>query len=357
MPTNFERPTRRQILARVQADVEGEVDGVSAQVRRRPEFGLAVGVTGAADSLHAHLAWVAEQIIPDQAAERVLLRWADLFGLSRNVATAATGTITVTGSGGTLPAATEWIRVSDGMSFTTDTDYTITTTAPVAVTAAAGFEGLAGNLSTGTKLQLVSPIAGVDSEATVLTPGLVGGADQETLAALLVRLLDRIQRPPLGGAPGDHAAWALEVSGVTRAWEYAGRDGNGNPGIGKVAVTFMCDGSFTNGIPDSDKVLEVQNYLDARSPAEVIVFAPTPVDYDWRVVPSPNTVLVQNAIIAEVTDMLARDAEPGGTIKISRFEEAVSTATGEISHATYTPAGDVTVDFGEISVPGTPTWI
>jgi uncharacterized phage protein gp47/JayE len=357
MPTNFTRPTRRQILARVQADIEGEVDGVSAQVRRRPEFGLAVGLTGAADSLHAHLAWVAEQIIVDQAAERFLLRWADLFGLARNPATAAGGTITVTGSGGTLPATTEWIRVSDGMSFATDADHTITTTAPVAITAADGFEGIAGNLSTGTKLQLVSPIAGVDSEATVLAT-FTGGTDQETLPALLVRLLDRIQRPPLGGAPGDHAVWAEEVSFVDTAWEYAGRDGNGNPGVGKVAVTFVL-APDTNGdivVPDVDQVAEVQAYLDARSPAEVIVFAPDRYVLNWHVIPAPDTPAIRLAITAEVKAMLARDVEPGGTIRKSRFEEAVSAATGEVSHSTDTPAADLALDFGVVAVAGTPNY-
>jgi uncharacterized phage protein gp47/JayE len=351
MPSNFERPTPAQLIARVQSDIESEVDGVSAQVRRRPEHGHARAVAGVAHGLHGHLAWVAEQILPDQAAERFLLRWADLFGLSRKPATAASGTITVTGSGGTLPAGTEWLRVADGMSFTTDAEVAPVTSESVAITAAVGFEGAAGNLTAGTKLQLVSNIAGIDSEATVVS--LAGGTDIESPDDLRDRLLDRIQRPPLGGAPGDHAAWALEVPGVDKAWEYAGVDGIGNPGAGKVAVTFVVD-DVDNPIPDPDLVAEVQAYLDDRSPAQVIVFAPTPKPYNWHLVPVPDTVT--DEITDEVKDMLHRDGEPGGVIRVSRFEEAVSAAAGETSHNTIEPTTDRDANFGELWVPGTATY-
>lgn len=357
MPTNFERPTPAQLIARAQSDIESEVDGVSARVRRTPEHAHARAIAGVAHGLHGHLAWVAEQIIVDQASERFVLRYAGLFGLSRRPATAAAGSLTVTGSGGTLPAGTVWIRVADGLTFTTDVEVAPVTSATAAITAATGFEGSAGNLETGTKLQLVSSIVGVDNEATVLAPGLAGGAEQESIQALTLRLLDRIQRPPLGGAPGDHRTWALEVPGVYQAWEYAGKNGLGNPAVGRVALTFVGideDGNLT--IPDAGAVAEVQDYLDARSPAEVIVFAPTPIDYPWTVESVPGSDAVHDAITTSVKQMLARDAEPGGVIRLSRFEEAVSVATGEESHDTTVPADDVEYDFGEIAVPGTPTY-
>lgn len=356
MSTNFVRPTRQQILSRAISDIEGEVDGVSAQVRRRPEFAHAVAITGVSDSLHGHLAWVAEQIIVDQASERFILRWADFFGVFRKPAAPAKGTLLVTGTGGSLSAGAQWIRIADGLTFTTDAAVSGVSSATVAITAADGFEGGTGNLLAGTKLQLVSPVAGVDSEATVQAPGLSGGVEQESVEALVLRVLDRVQRPPLGGAPGDHVAWALEVPGVTRAWEYGGRDGMGNPGIGKVAVTFVCDGE-TEIIPDESKVAEVQAYLEARSPAEVIVFAPTPVSFNWNVLPNPALGSVQDAITKEVQDMLRRDAEPGGVIYVSRFEEAVSAATGELSHTTISPTADIAYAFGELAVAGTAAYI
>lgn len=355
MPTNFVRPRPAQILARVQADIEGELDGVSAQIRRSPELAHARAIKSVAHHLHGHLAWIAEQIIVDQAAERFVLRWAGMFGIIRKPATPAVGSITVTGTGGSMPAGTEWVRVQDGLSFTTDAAAAPITSTAVEVTAGVGFEGAVGNLAAGQKLQLVSQIAGIDSAATVID-GFSGGADLESLESVLARFLDRIQRPSLGGAPGDHVAWALELSGPTRPWEYKGKDGVGNPGYGKIAVTFVLDDNETDIIPDAGWVAQVQEYLDARSPAEVIVFAPTPVAFATQIDLGDNdTPEVRAAVQAELRDMLRRDAEPGGTIYLSRIHEAISVAAGEVSHNLISPVADVTHGFGEIAVYVTPT--
>jgi uncharacterized phage protein gp47/JayE len=358
MPTNFTRPSAVEILTRVKSDVEGELSGVSARLRRTVELGLAKAITGVSHTLHGHLAWVAEQILPDTASTAFLLRWASLFGVDRTPAVAATGSISVTGTGGTIASGTQFLRLVDGQVFTADATTAAVTSDDIAVTALVA--GSAGNLETGEALQLSSPISGIDSAATVTSPGLSGGIDQETLPALLARLLLRIQKPPMGGAPSDHVTWALEVPGVTRAWEYAGTDGLGNPALGKVAVAFVRDGDGSGAaiIPDAGEVATVQAYLDARSPAMVEVFAPTPVTLNYHIVLVPyGDANVQNAVIAELQDMLARDAEPGGTILLSRFNEAVSVAAGETSHTTITPAADVTHNFGEIAIlSAIPNW-
>jgi len=351
--TDFTRPTLAALIARAKGDIESEVDGVTAQVRRRPEYALAVALAGLADSQHGHLAWDAEQIIVDQAVERFVLRWGGNFGINRKAPAKATGTILVTGTGGTLTAGSEWIWTAGGVSFTVDADHAGLTSESVAITAEVG--GTPGNVPTGTTLQLVSSTLGISSTATVQAPGLEGGTELEALDAYIARVLDRMSRPPLGGASGDYRAWALEVPGVYKAWEYKGTDGLGNPGIGKVAVTFVqrdVDGNLV--LPDADAVQVVQDYLDARAPAQVIVFAPTPQSYDWAV--TLNPIGAATAVTAEVKAMLARDAEPGGTIFRSRFDEAVSAATGEVSHSTSVPAGDVSTAFGVIAVPGTPSY-
>lgn len=357
MPTNFERPTPAQLIARAQTDIESEVAGVSAQVRRRPEYAHARAIAGTAHGLHGHLAWVAEQIIVDQASEKFVLRWADFFGLIRKAPVAATGTITVTGSGGTLPAGALWIRVADGLTFATDDEHNAVTSAAVAITAAEGFEGKAGNLTAGTVLQLVSSIAGINGTATVVS--LSGGSDVESIDDLRERLVLRVQRPPLGGAPGDHATWALEVPGVYKVWEYAGRDGIGNPGIGKVAVTFVLEPDDDGNVqlPNPTQVADVQQYLDDRSPAQVIVFALEPVPLVTQIDLGENdTTAIRDAVKAELKAMLARDAEPGGTVFLSRINEAISVAAGEYSHDLITPSANVTVPFGHISTYVDPSW-
>ena len=352
MPTNFTRPTAAEILARIKTDIEGALSGVSARLRNTFELGVAKAQAGVSHALHGHLAWVAEQIIADTAAEAFLVRWGALFGVDRVAAAPAVGFLAVTGTGGTIPAGAEFIRAADGQAFTADATTVGVTATTIAVTAVVA--GQAGNLEIGEAVSLSSPIANVDSAATT-TAAFSSGADLESLADLLERVLLRMQTPPMGGAPGDHETWALEVAGVTRAWEYPRVGSTGNPGLGKVALIFVRD-SDASLIPDSGEVAAVQAYLDARSPAEVFVVAPTAVAFDYSVTLDPSNATVEAAVEAEVADMLAREAEPGGTLSLSRLNEAISAAAGEVSHTLNSPTTDTVYAFGVIATYGTATF-
>ena len=359
MATDFNRPTLLELLARAQADLEGAVTGIRARLRRRFERALAFALASLADSLHGHQQWVADQIFPDTAAERILLRWCSLFGVSRKAAERSAGIIIVTGAGGDIPIGTRYVRRSDGRLYETTALADDVINETVALRAVEG--GIDGDMDESEELSLVSPIANVDSLATVGSGGLVNGFDIESLNDLLLRLLDRIQHPPMGGAPGDYVTWAREVSGVTRAWEYRGIDGMGNPGAGRVSLTFVLDvvdgdGNASVVIPDGAKVAEVQAYLEARAPAEAIVFAPVPEPYDATIALSPNTTAVRQAVTAEINDMIFRDAVPGGAIRSSRANEAISGAEGELDHELTLPAGDKAHAFGIIAVPGSLTF-
>ena len=350
----FTRPTLPTLIDRVQTDIDTALTGVNARVRRTVEHAFARAVAGVAHGLHGHLAWVGEQAVPDRAGTVFLLRWASFFGVTRKAAVAAQFPIKVTGNGGDLPAGTEWTRLADDAVFTVDSDRDdVDPSATIQVTAQT--PGAASNMTPGETLALVSPLAGIDSTALVSTGGTeVTGTDVESEAELLSRLLLRIQGPPMGGAPGDHTQWALEVAGVTRAWEFPRVDAAGNSGVGKVAVTFVRDNQ-PDIIPTADEVAVVQGHLDTLSPATVIVFAPTAVDFDYSIQLEPNTAAVQAAVDAEIADLLA-SVEPGGTILWSLINEAISVAAGETDHVLTTPAGNVDLAFGEMAVPGTPTY-
>lgn len=360
MASNFVRPTLAQLIDRAQTDIEGALTGVNAKLRRTVEFVLARTMAGLSHGQHGHLAWIAEQILPDTAAERFLLRWSDLFGVDRIEGVLAGGpatasdSITVTGTGGTVPLGRVFLRPSDGAEFTADAAVgPISGTATVNVTAV--LVGDDFNMTSGQILTLETPITDIVSDATVDSGGITEGADLETLVALLVRLLAVIRKPPLGGAPGDHVIWALEVPGVTRAWEFKGTDGVGNPGLGKVALTFVRDDDVSI-IPDAGEVTTVQDHVQAKSPAEVITFAPTTLAYDTTIqqAPFPDTD-VTAAIEAELADMLLREAAPGGTILFSVANEAISAAEGETDHVLVSPSGNTTHVFGQLAVPGTNT--
>ena len=352
----FVRPTLQTIIDRVQSDIEGRITGADATLKNTLLNILAMALAGVAHGLYGYQAWQARQILPDTAENELLDRHADWWGVTRNPVAAAVGTVTFTGTDAvTIPAGTTLQR-SDGAEYTTDADGVIASgSVSVAVTASLG--GVEGNASSGQSLQLVTPISGVQSVALVDAGGLVGGTDIETDDALRTRLRQRVQQAPQGGAGADYDVWAKEVSGVTRVWVL--------PqwlGAGTVGVAFVRDGDATF-IPDAAEVQAVQDYIDTVRPvtASVSVFAPTAVPVGMTIKLSPNTAAVQAAVQAELDDLFARDAnvEDGagsGTMLLSRINEAISIATGELDHVLVTPVADVTLSAGEIATVGTITW-
>ena len=143
---------------------------------------------------------------------------------------------------------------------------------------------------------------------------------------------------------------------VTRAWVARALA----RGLGTVDVYVMTDDATANGIPTAAVVAIVQAYIDARRPvtADVDVFAPTAEELDITINnATPSTQAVQDAIEAELGDLIRRESEPGGTILISRIREAISTAQGETDHELTAPVADVAVAASaEISVLGTVTF-
>lgn len=358
MASNFTRPTLVELVDRAWTDIRASVTGLAEWFRRSVEYGIARALAGMSHGLHGHASWLVDQAFVQFAEEAALLRRGDERGVGRNGAEVAAGFVTVTGAGAAdILNGTLFQRAHDGWTYEAETDYlSVTTPYTIRVRAAEGFEGIAGNLSEGETLSFVSPVPEFDSTITVTDGlgGLIGGADIEDLEDYRERLHDNIRTPVLGGAPGDHKRWALEVSGVKKAWEYRGTNGVGNPAFGRVGITFIIDAEDI--IPDGSMVESVRQYVQSKSTAEVIVFAPTPVAFDFTCSVVPNTLAVRTAVEAEVFEMVQRETEPGKRLRLSSIDEAISIATGEESHELTVPAADIELEFGEILVPGVATF-
>lgn len=239
-----------------------------------------------------------------------------------------------------------------------ETTYVTTAAAEIAggtamVAVAAVTPGAVGNLAAGVGLKMLGTVAGVNTVALVADPGLAGGADMEADPSLLARLLDRIRQPPHGGAAHDYIRWALEISGVTRAWvkpEWFG--------IGTIGLMFVCDDA-PDTIPTAEKVAEVQAHIDMVKPVqvEVVVFAPTgnPITPTFTAL-TPDTDAVKANIVAELRALLRREAEPGASIPISRIRNAVSTALGESDYTMPSPSDNFTSAPHQIATIGVITW-
>lgn len=349
----FNRPKLADLLSRTEAELAARL-GLGPLLPRSVLAVLARLVAGQSHLLHAHVGYAVDQVFPDTADADNLVRIASRHGILRKAALSAFGPVVFTGTEGTtVPQGTLVRRVDD-------TEYSVAVAGDisggsVSLVVRAVVAELAGDTVATTVLTLVSPVSGIDTNATVDTGGIVNGADVESDANLLERLLQRLQTPPQGGAQADYVKWALEIAEVTRAFALPQHFGPGT-----VGVTFLVDDDPTTPIPDAAKVLEVQEYIDdpTRRPvtAAVTVFAPVEVQLDPEIILVPDTTDVRAAVTASLEDMLKEDAAPGGTILLSRIREAISTAQGETDHTLVSPVADVTTLAGEIPTLGTITW-
>ncbi len=350
--SDFTTPTLSQCIDQARNDINGRLSGVDGFLRRTLIDVCAVVWGGVMFMLYSFLLVLADEMMVDKA-QLWLKRHAAIWGITAGAPKYAAGPVTLTGSAGAFVAAGTILQRADQVSYIIADETTFTgTSATVQVTCQT--VGAAGNAIAGTALSFVSPVSGVSSAAVVAAPGITGGSDEEDKEVLRARILDRIQEPPRGGADPDYKKWVKEVFPAAKVWVY--------PlwmGAGTVGVAFIHP-DRDDVIPTSAEVDQVTAYIqDGRRPvtANVYVFAPIadPIAYQIHLVPATDAVKV--AVIAQLKDMLIRDAQPGGTELLSRINEAISLADGETDHTLVAPIAAVTHSPGHIAVYADPTWV
>lgn len=346
----FNRPTLEELVQRVSVDIETTLSVAGARLRNFFVTLFGKVVAGVAHLLHGHLEYISRQIFPQTADSENLAIHADIYGLSKEAGTFAERVITIEGVDGiTIDAETE-LTTSDGVTFRTLSDVTISS-GSATVTARATTSGEIGNAAVGTILTFINPIAGVTGEAEVTAVG-VDGEDEESDESLLDRLLDRIQTPPLGGTQHDYETWAKQVNGVTRAWA--------KPlylGAGTVATFFVRDGESPI-FPSVAEVSEVSAYIESVKPigAHSYVFSPTADLVNMTIELNPDTATIRANVQEELEDLFFRESGPGETILLSHINEAISIASEENDHILYQPSANFTSPNGKMPMLGTITW-
>lgn len=349
----FNRPTLQALIDRAIADISSRLPGADALVRRSNLYVLSRVHSGAMHELYGELDWLSRQALPDTCDDDVLLRWANVFlSVPRKAATFAVGQTAFSGTNGSVIVAGTVLQRGDGTEYTVNADTVVAAgTATVNVTAMVA--GAAGNAAANTQLSLVSPISGISAAGTVAAGGLANGFDIESITSVRGRLLTRLRQAPQAGTSVDYENWALEVSGVTRAWclpKYYGTR--------TVGLCFVTDGAVGGMIPSGATVAAVQAHIDTVRPvtADATVFAPIADPLNFTIALTPNTAVVQAAVLAELTDLLNREAVPGGTLLLSHIRQAISVAAGETDHVLVTPAANVVSPAGHIATMGAITW-
>lgn len=295
-------------------------------------FVKAVGLHGAYRYLRD---FIARQAIPIKSSGEFLDGWLATYGMTRKEAAAATGLVSGTGVTATLLVTGTIMQTTDGRQYKVSADVAVAA-GVVTASVIALVAGVAGNLSGGTALALVSPVAGIDSAFAAAMPnGVSNGADAETDAQAIYRLQQRLSNEPMGGCPADYARWALQVAGITRAW------GLRNPaGATTAGVIIMADGNAAPGLPTVGQQQAVLDYIrDPKRgpPDELFVIIPTAVTINVTVNVSPDTAAIRAGVLTALQDLFFREAVPGGSIPHAHLVEVISSVTGEYNHTISAP--------------------
>lgn len=373
----FSRPTLAEIQQQVAQDINAQLPGADALLRFS-NMGITGRVQAGLTHLHyGYLDWIAKQAVPYTATGEFLEAWAGLKGVTRKPAAQASGQVTFNGAVGTLiPAGTPLVR-GDGVGYTSTADATVSGggTATVLATAnadATGQTGAFGNCAAGTVITLGTAIAGVQSGGTVAV-AFTGGADLETDDSLRTRMLAAFQQVPQGGAMNDYIQWAMDVSGVTRAW----CNPNG-AGAGTVVVYTMWDsaeaasGGFpqgTNGVASGEPrdvaatgdQLVVANAIFPLQPVTALVYscAPAAAPVNFTISGIASVSAATKALIAAAIDgvFFLYGTPKGGTIALSLIESAIAAIAGTTGFLITTPAGNISSALGSLPTRGVISYV
>jgi uncharacterized phage protein gp47/JayE len=305
--------------------------------------------------------FIARQAVPIFSAKAFLDGWLATYRMVRKEAAAASGQVSGTGVNTTILPAGTLLQAADGDQYRVSADATVAA-GVVTATVVALIAGVAGNREQATALTLVSPVVGIDSAFAVDVDGISGGAEVESDSEAIYRLQQRLGNEPLGGSPADYARWALQLSGITRAW------GVRNPaGPTSAGVIIMADGNVPPGLPTEGQRVMVRDYiLDPRRgpPDELFVIIPDAQAVDPVIGLSPDSASARAACTAALKDVFFREATPGQGLPISHLSEAISQVTGEYNH-TLEVGGSIVVSggmltvsaFDELLVLGNPTYV
>lgn len=362
----FARPTLTDLRQQAASDIASELPGGDGLLRFSNLYVMGNTTAGFANLQYGYLDWIAKNSVPWSATGEFLEGWGALKGVYRSAATAAIGAVTFTGTNGlTIPSGALIVR-SDGESYITTADGTVsggTVTVPVIDQAV----GSQGNTAAGSVMLLSQAIPGISSSGTA-TATFTGGNDVEEDPQLQVEILQVYQNPPQGGDQADYVTWALAVPGVTRAWCEPNWQGNGT-----VGVLFMMDiseaayngfpqgtnGCATNETRDSAATgdqLAVANYIFNVQPVTALVYAiaPTANPINFTITNlNPNTTAMQAAIPVATAALFLRLGKPGGTIPAAAVEASIAAIPGLIDFVIASPSGDITNSAGYLPVNGT----
>lgn len=369
----FLRPPLSTIKSQVNSDIQTAMPGADPLLRFSNLGAIGVALAHQMNALYGYLDWIAKQAVPFTASGEFLYGWGGLKNVLLLAATpASNGEVTFTGTNGKVIPVGHQLTRSDGATYTVTSEGTVSG-GSVTVGAVAGVAGSSGNAEVGTTFNLAVAIAGIQAGGTV-SAAFTDGIDTETDDEFRTRMLRAYQQQPQGGCEQDYVTWALQATGVTRAW--ALRNGFG---AGTVVVYIMLDkvedahGGFpqgTDGVAGlEDRVadtatgdqLPVADHIYDLQPVTALVYvvAPVAVAVDFTISGlSGATSTVKTAIAQAITDVFFTYGSPVGDLPLalSHIDTAIAAIPGTTGFVITSPTANITLATGALPVLGTVTY-
>jgi uncharacterized phage protein gp47/JayE len=302
--------------------------------------------------LYGFLDWAFDQVFPDKAEKEYLEAWGKVWGIYRLAATSAEGEVIVAGSAGSSVPEGAIAIDSKGAQFKLSGGTLAGTS--LTMKAVAVEPGKAGNLATGSKLTLVSPLLGIASEITAGPSGFQGGVEAEDDESLRARVIKTIQSPPHGGSKTDYETWALEVNGVKKALCIPLKNGLGTVGV---AVWGDPENPILDGVILERAAEHIKKLAPVTSSSGLQVYTPAPRTVNVSLRISPDTPQTRANVEMELRDVFWSEGAPGTVIPLTHLAEAVSISAGEYDHKMFSPTADIIPTAEELPVLGTVTFI
>lgn len=324
----FSIPTLPALIAQGEQDIESHLDGSQPRLPFSVERAINFSTSALVKDLYDHQVYLSRQIVPNpDSDEQTIIDAAARRGIMRKAATFAEGPVAFAATSGATLSAGMRAQRGDRVVFEIVSD-AIESDGQIVAQVRALEAGTAGNTEALTDMRLTGTSAGVTSTGKVLAPGITGGAEQETLEALLERLRFRMRYPPQGGAAHDYQRWAMEVPGVTRAWTY--------PtwwGLGTVGLAFVRD--YDEPIfPTAEQQQAVAEYIYRHADPATNIEVGNPVGAELVMIsltPKPVSLTIggvddglkRGAILQELRELSRRSIIPGFTLKPTHVQAAI----------------------------------
>jgi len=151
-----------------------------------------------------------------------LVNLGNQYNVPKRLAEAAILEAEITGEDGSIiETVRSFVGNLNGLRYTVETQATIVG-GVATITLTATQSGVVGNLEIGNTLTIDSPVAGINSIATVTAVNQLG-TEEESDDVYRLRILDVARASGGGGNASDYRRWAQETPGVARAYPFSGK--------------------------------------------------------------------------------------------------------------------------------------